>query len=187
VAAGYVILVRPAAPLPDFHPRNIWGYSLNTIVVYFSRDADRQRYPSDIPGFADPIVDYALRLGVPPKRGYHLVHATPPDQAANDACRWQLHGRCEDWECQGGNYFELAANRLDFFLCQNAFPDQPSCTVDITCLPSSDLPHCDIFPWQHGDLCEYPTYEPNLDDHAVPISITLGTTYRDVIYYSRWW
>jgi hypothetical protein len=182
VAVGYIVLFPPGYWIdPRFNPfpNEIWGYSLDAFVVYFARDG--------VPGYRnevqdlDPVERAAQAYGVPAKRGYHLVRVTHGDREASDRCRWQRFGQCENNRCLGTSGVAIDAYQRDWMLCQKAFPDAPSC---FEC-PSSEIePRCNTVERPESPPRCPPSWslEPNLDDQSIPVTITLGATYREMFF-----
>ncbi|HMJ50511.1 MAG TPA: hypothetical protein VK540_00490 [Polyangiaceae bacterium] len=175
VAYGQLVLLAPGTQIgkPYNKPemQSIWGYSLDSMILYFARDP-RPR----IELLPDVIEDAGRFYGVPAKRGYHVVRMTLGDRAERDLCNWGGRGRCENRATCGENSrVKLGAHRLDFDLCQKAMPDAPTCW---TCSIHESEPQCSrggVTP----DCGDFWTFEPNPDDAPIPVTITLGATYRD--------
>jgi hypothetical protein len=175
IAYGQLVLLAPGTSTTEPggpFVQTIWGYSLDSMIIYFARDP---RPPIELR--PDAIESTAQHYGLPPTRGYHVVRMTLGDRAERDLCQWRRGIRCENNGTCGreNSRVKLDALRLDFKLCQKAFPDAPTCS---TCPLDESQPKCsrgDGTP----DCGDFWSFEPNPDDAPIPVTITLGATYRD--------
>jgi hypothetical protein len=173
-AYGQLVLLAPGTGISEPsepHVQNIWGYSLDSMILYFTRDPR----PSTA-SRPDAIEAAAQYYGVPATRGYHVVRMTLGDRAERDLCRWGGIGRCENRATCGreNSRIKLDALLLDFDFCQKAMPDAPTCWA---CPLDETKPKCSNNPGR--DCGDFWSFEPNLDDAPIPVTITLGATYRD--------
>jgi hypothetical protein len=175
IAYGQLVLLAPGTGFSEpYQPgvQTIWGYSLDSMILYFARDPR----PST-PSRPDVIEEAGQYYGVPATRGYHVVRMTLGDRSERDLCQWGGRGRCEHrGTCGENSRVKADAHQLDFDLCQKAMPDAPTCW---NC-PNNSQPKCSFV---FGPDCgNFWSFEPNPDDAPIPVTITLGATYRDFAF-----
>jgi hypothetical protein len=173
-AFGYVTILAPGTSLSP-NPgslSNIWGYSRDTAIVYFARDAR-----PFVDGERDIVREDAETFQIPATRGYHMVRMILGDRRERDLCRWQ--GRhCGVPACPNGTNWESVMWSADALLCREAFPDAPICNSCTGFL--SGEPPC---PDEPRNTCPgAATYEPNPEDRPLAVTVTLGLTNRDITF-----
>jgi hypothetical protein len=180
---GWIVALAPEANEDDVHPEDVLGYSLDTMIAYVD-DTD-PRTPKD------QVARYAALWQFPPIRGYHLVKIARSDRSAYDQCTW--NGLCEDnstaTSIDGFLTFIYSCLHQDYRACVTAMPDAPRCTwyhpgpQDDSFDPKKTNAACiqleQDFP--RRDDCQPPLrHVPNPDEFGSSITITMGSTFRDV-------